>query len=522
MKDALHNTMNSINHWQGFRLKLFAEGCLIGLCSGLVISFFRFALFWTERLREEAYLLLATAPSPYLLFLLPLLCLAAWLLAKLVQIEPLASGSGIPQVKGALMGLVKLRWASTLWTKLLGGIIAIGAGLSLGREGPSIQLGAVTAQGISRGLGRTRMEERYLLTSGASAGLAAAFNAPLAGVIFALEELHKNFSIVVLLPSMTAAVCATVVSRALFGRDAIFIFQQLPLVPIGRHYGIIILTALLAGLVGVAFNKGLLSIGRFYALPCFRGRFSKLLFPLLLAGLLGLALPQVLGGGSELINRLVQAPAPLSLLALFLAGKFAFTLFSYGSGAPGGFFLPMLVIGALCGSLCGQACIAWGLLEPDFASNIIVISMAALFAACTKAPITGMVLIMEMTASYQHLLVLALASLVAFSVAELCGSGPIYEELLLRSLAQAGPEKGLQRQRNVTELAVASGSALENKLIKHVAWPANTLLVDIKRGEQQLIPHGDTLIRAGDYLYIMTENANIPYLASLAEEKAAT
>ncbi len=521
MKDALHNTMNSINHWQGFRLKLFAEGCIIGLSSGLVISFFRFALFWTEKLRSEAYLFLRSAPAAYLLPLFLFLAVIAFLLTRLVKTEPLASGSGIPQVKGALMGLVKLRWTSILWTKLLGGILAIGAGLSLGREGPSIQLGAVTAQGISRGLGRTRMEERYLLTSGASAGLAAAFNAPLAGVIFALEELHKNFSIVVLLPSMTAAVCATVVSRALFGRDAIFIFEELPLVPIDHHYGIIILAALIAGLAGVAFNKGLLSISRFYALPFFKNTFAKLLFPLFSAGVLGLYLPQVLGGGNELINGLVRSPAPLRLLALFLLGKFLFTLFSYGSGAPGGFFLPMLVIGALCGGLCGQACIALGLLEPSFAPNIIVISMAALFAACTKAPITGMVLIMEMTASYQHLLVLALASLVAFSAAELCGGRPIYEELLLRSLEQGKPKKDLLRQRNVTELAVASGSVLENKLIKHVAWPPDTLLVDIKRGEQQLIPHGDTLLRAGDYLYIMTENANIPYLASLAEEKAA-
>ena len=130
----------------------------------------------------------------------------------------MAAGSGIPQVKGALLGLIKMRWFHIMWVKLTAGIIGIGAGLSLGREGPSIQLGAVAAQGVSRLLGRTRMEERYLMTSGASAGLAAAFNAPLAGVIFALEELHRNFSIMVLLPSMAAAMTATVISRALLGK----------------------------------------------------------------------------------------------------------------------------------------------------------------------------------------------------------------------------------------------------------------------------------------------------------------
>lgn len=105
----------------------------------------------------------------------------------------MASGSGIPQVKGVILGFFKMKWFRILWIKITAGALGIGAGLSLGREGPSIQIGAVAAQGLSRLMGRTRMEERYLITSGASAGLAAAFNAPLAGTMFALEELHRNF-----------------------------------------------------------------------------------------------------------------------------------------------------------------------------------------------------------------------------------------------------------------------------------------------------------------------------------------
>lgn len=128
-----------------------------------------------------------------------------------------------------------MRWLRILWVKLIGGIVGIGLGLSLGREGPSIQIGAVTAQGLSRALGRTRMEERYLITAGASAGLAAAFNAPLAGVMFALEELHRNFSGVVLAPSMAAALLATMVSRYVFGRAPVFHFGMLPPFPPALH-----------------------------------------------------------------------------------------------------------------------------------------------------------------------------------------------------------------------------------------------------------------------------------------------
>ena len=282
-----------------------------------------------------------------------------------------------------------MRWLRILWVKLLAGIIGIGAGLSLGREGPSIQLGAVTAQGLSRLLKRTRLEERYLLTSGASAGLAAAFNAPLAGVIFALEELHRNFSVVVLLPAMAAAMTATVISRFFFGNDTIFDFFGLPFLPL-EYYGYVALLSLVVGLAGVVFNAGLLNIPRFYKL--FPTPFSKIVFALFCAGILGFVYPQVLGGGNELINNIAKTPYTLQALLLLLAGKFIFTMLSYGSGVPGGFFLPMLVIGALTGSVISNIMIALGLLDPFFYSNIIVISMAAFFSASVRAPITGIIL----------------------------------------------------------------------------------------------------------------------------------
>lgn len=512
------NTYKSLSDWHGFRLRLFTEGILTGLTAGLVICLFRFGLQQAEELRSLIYLFLTGAEWYWHFGWFLLLLFLAWLLTLLIRFEPLAGGSGIPQVKGVLLGLVKLRWLSVLCTKLVGGIIAIGAGLSLGREGPSIQLGAVAAQGISRLLGRTRMEERYLLTSGASAGLAASFNAPLAGVIFALEELHRNFSVAVMLPAMAAAMTATIVSRALFGAEAVFIFPQLPALPLG-YYGYVVLVAVVTGFCGVIFNKGLLTIPAFYALPCLQKPIIKICFPLFIAGMLGYFLPQVLGGGNQLINSLAAAPVSLQMLILLLVVKLLFTLLSYGCGVPGGFFLPMLVIGALCGSICSNILVSCQLIAPQYAADMVIMAMAALFAASVRAPITGTVLIMEMTASYEQLLPLAISSMVALIIAELCRSKPIYEELLQRSLRQKQPEPSLLEQRNIAEFAVCSGSAVENKLIRDIKWPADTLLVDIKRGEQRLIPAGTTRIRAGDFLYILTHNKNILFLQQLTGEK---
>lgn len=359
------------------------------------------------------------------------------------------------------------------------------------------------------------MEERYLLTSGASAGLAAAFNAPLAGVIFSLEELHRNFSIMVLLPSMAAAMTATVISRALFGRASIFDIPDLQLLPI-NHYGILIIVAIAAGLAGVVFNQGLLNVHRFYDLPIFKTLWHKIAFALLTAGILGYYLPEVLGGGNNLINHLAQSPVSLQLLLLFLAGKLLFTFISYGCGVPGGFFLPMLVIGALSGSICANILISLGLLEAIYAPNIVVIAMAALFASSVRAPITGTVLIMEMTASYQQLLTLAIASMLAFVIAEIFHSKPIYEELLNRSLNAKPPQPQIYQQRNIAEIAVCNGSKIAGKMIKDITWPENTLLVDIKRGEKQIVPNGEIRILPGDFLYILTENEHIEELQNMA------
>lgn len=511
-------TFKSISNWHKFRLRLFAEGILTGIFVGLIISFFRYTLAQAEISRNLLYQNILKISVPWTLFWFIFLIVIGYVLFKLIKYEPMAAGSGIPQVKGALQGMMKMHWFSVLWVKLTAGILGIGAGLSLGREGPSIQLGAATAQGISRFLGRTSMEERYLITSGASAGLAAAFNAPLAGILFSLEELHRNFSILVLLPSMAAAITATIISRILFGSNSIFNIPDLQLMPI-NYYGIIIIVSLIAGFIGVIFNKGLLNIHKFYNLSFFKTALHKIIFSLLTAGILGFYLPQVLGGGNSLIAYITENNLSLQLLLVFFIGKLIFTFISYGCGVPGGFFLPMLVIGALVGSILANIFTTYGIVEPIYTTNIIVISMAALFSASVRSPITGTVLIMEMTASYQQLFFLAIASMLAFVIAELCHNKPIYEELLNRMLNNKKHTTENLEQRNLLELVICSDSALANKTIKDIAWPNNTLLVDIKRGERQIVPFGDTKLLAGDFIYILTENEHIQTLQNLASNE---
>ena len=177
----------------------------------------------------------------------------------------------------------------------------------------------------------------------------------------------------------------------------------------------------------------------------------------------------------------------------------------------------MLVIGALSGSVISNILISLGLIEASIGPTIVVIAMAALFSSSVRAPITGTVLIMEMTSSYQQLLSLAVACMIAFVIAELCESKPIYEELLARTLGAKAPSEEIKHQRSLAEFVVDSGSFCENKMVKDIPWPARALVVDIKRGEASVVPGPNEKLQAGDFLYILCYNDQVEKINKLCD-----
>ena len=428
------------------------EGVGVGIAAGLSVGAFRYLLAVSGAFRQglcEA-VSIAAAQGRWLwpILYMSAFFIIAWLLAKIVAREPMCTGSGIPQVKGVLMGKMSMNWASVLVAKIAGGVLAIGAGMSLGREGPSVQLGACAGQGIGhlsqsfhRGL-----EARNLLVAGAGAGLAAAFNAPLAGVIFGLEELQRTFSAAALLVSITAAVTATAVTGLFFGSSPVFSLGYLlpmPLDMLGWLAGL----GLFVGTLGRMFNPSLLWAQDFYERLGLKGMYKPLL-PLWRAACLGFVLPEILGGGSHLVDALAVESYSLAFLCLLFAGKFLFTMLCFGSGVPGGIFLPMLVLGALGGAIFGNLLAGAGLFPAMYLPDMIVFGMAAYFAVVAKSPVTGSVLIMEMTGSFQHMLALLIVSLSAYAVSDLTGGRPVYVQLLGRMLRK---NKGKEK-KNLQEL----------------------------------------------------------------------
>ena len=432
MQERLEKFLQMLTDPKRLKLRLFIEGNIIGIFTGLTIALFRYLLELSEKNLPGLYLNLQENPD-YIPGWFVLLLVIGYILHRLLKADGMISGSGIPQIKGILMGKMDMHWARVLVLKFIGAVLGIGAGLSLGREGPSVQLGACLGQGVGRLTHRSYEENHYLLTAGAGAGLAAAFNAPLAGAIFCLEELAKNFSPYVLMGAIAATVTATTVTQFFFGMEPVFHMGEIPVVMAGNVYVVLILLGAFVGTLGLGFNRMLTISLDSYAKSPLKG-WQKPMVPLLASGVIGFFLPEILGGGSPLVNSLVEHEFALSFLLLLLAGKFFFTMLCFGSGVPGGIFLPMLVLGALGGAIFAQLAIASQLMDAQWAVTCIVFGMAAYFSAVVKSPITGAILIMEMTGSYQHLLSLMLVSMTAFLVAEWAGSEPVYDMLLNRSL----------------------------------------------------------------------------------------
>lgn len=514
-KTKLERAMKAFVSERRFRMTLFWEGIAVGAITGLVIVAFRFLIEGLEVFWLERYAKVHSGDLGLAVLLLLAFSSIAVVLYKITQKEPMAAGSGIPQIKGILLGKMHMKWASVLVYKFVGGVLAIGSGLSLGREGPSVQLGATIGQGMSRISARSRFEEKFLLTSGAGAGLAAAFNAPLAGVVFCLEELQKNFSPFVLMATISATISATVVSQYFFGDAPIFHLDVLSVLPV-RYYSILVIVGIFLGFLGIGFNKALaFSLDLYDKVPLKYG-FAKPLIPVLLAAGLGLIFPQILGGGNHLVDSVLTTQYAMGFLLLLFTGKFLFTMICFGSGVPGGIFLPMLVLGALAGSVFGSGVEYLGIVATGYAENFIVFAMAGYFAAVVKSPVTGSILIMEMTGSFQHMLPLICVSMVAYVTADMLNGKPVYDILLERSLKKQQQVKiQMKYKRLLFEVVVENGSDLDGKCIHQISWPQYSLVINIRRGENEISPVGDTRIQAGDYIYIFANERDGAKLSSL-------
>lgn len=512
------NTSGTLKRAERFQVVLIGEGILVGGIAGLTVLIYRIFLEYAGGWLHMILAYAKQSPLRMAIWFLVLIFLAV-IVGKLVDYEPLISGSGIPQLEGEMTGKINQSWWKVLPTKFLGGFLCILGGLSLGREGPSIQLGAMAGKGISKGLDRGKTEEKFLLTCGASAGLSAAFHAPLAGVMFSLEEVHKNFSVSVLISVMSASITADFLASAVMGVDSVFEFDIIHALP-REYYGLLLILGAVLGVLGAFYNWFTLKVQSLYSRATFLNTTTKLMIPFLCAGILGFTMPELLGSGHSVIEWLTSGEnVMLSMVLIILVGKFVFSAVCFGSGAPGGIFFPLLVLGGCIGGAFALIGVKYFGLDPMYVNNMVLLSMAGYFTAIVRAPLTGIILIFEMTGSVNQMLSLALVSIVAYIVATLLRSKPIYESLLERLLEKRGEKVAEDHgQKILSDFVVMHGSELVGKTISEIDWPNNCLLVAIQREGEEIIPRGRTKLMPSDTIVTLTDERDSANVYDKMEE----
>jgi CIC family chloride channel protein len=419
--------------------KLFGLAIGVGLLAGLVAVAFQQALAAADSLRialaRDGALSAAGIPAAVVFS-----ALAVWAGVAIVRrFAPETSGSGIPLVEAALHKNADLKWPRILWVKFMGGVLAIGGGLTLGREGPTVLMGAALGRALGGPIAASDERGRTLMAAGAGAGLAAAFNAPLAGTVFVLEEMRVLRTPRHAFAALLACVTADQVYRWLLGGA-----PQLGEIAVARP-GVAMLLPLLAlgalaGVLGAIFNRGLFAtldlFDRLRSGPTGRGGGLALLVGAAV-GAVGFFAPTWLGPGDGLIEQALRAPLEAAEASVVLAGRFLLTLASYSTGAAGGLFAPLLVLGAEAGVLMGRAVES---LDPGSAvalTTFAIVGMGSLFAGSVRAPATGILLMIEMTGALPALVPLVYSAVAADLTARALGARPIYEALLERRLSRA-------------------------------------------------------------------------------------
>ncbi len=489
---------------------------VVGLLAGLAAVAFRWSLAVSEAAREGLIERVRHLPHSTVWgwSVLPMVgltvgCLVGWLV---VRFAPDAPGSGIPHVKGVLLHLRTMRWKALLPVKFIGGAVGIGAGLSLGREGPTVQMGAAIGQAVGDLLRVPSRSLPQLLSCGAGAGIAAAFNAPLAGFLFVIEELHRELSTRTFAGALVAAISADIVARALAGDLPSFAITGFPGIPLAA-LPVAAVVGIVGGALGVMFNRSLLSSS---AMALRTTAVPKWMLPGLAGALCGLVawwLPQAVGGGHLTAEQLLggQLGWGIAALAMLLVVKFALTIISYASGAPGGIFAPMLLLGAIVGAMVGHGVAGlFPSLQPH-ATAFAILGMAAWFTGSVRAPLTGIVLIVEMTGNYQQLLPLAVTCLLADLTASALGDTPIYEALLEADLHRRPASLGSSRLASPTEVSsprsvyigVQRDSQMEGQAIRNCGLPGGCLVIGIERSGREILPEANFVLLPGDHLTVV-------------------
>ena len=472
------------------------EACLIGLFSALAAVLLKQGIGWLGGWRIQT----ANIAGAKLVLPLTGLILGTFAGCIIQLLSPAAGGGGIPQVKAALAKYPVVLNLRVALVKTLATILVVGAGLTVGRRGPTVHIGAALGAQVSRWIPNSPTNRRQMIAAGAAAGLAAGFNTPIAGVLFVVEELMRDISGLTLETAIAASFTGAVVSR-IFGSTDI----NVPLAVIDSarrgsfavpEIPFYVLLGILAGILGGIFNRSIIRGINF-------GRSLPIPMPIriglagLISGTVVAWLPPFFQDNTGLRELLIAGQFNWQTTAIVFIAQFCLTILAYSSGAPGGVFAPALVLGSALGYLVGLAEVA--LISSESPYTFALAGMGAFFTAVVRVPVTAIIIVFEMTADFNLVLPLMISCAVAYIVAESVSQGSLYEHLL----EAIGIELTDENPQNDFMAELTADDVMQSKV---ETLPSNLPLPELVKAMSRSHHRGFPVLENGKLVGIITQS----------------
>ncbi len=508
-------------------VQLMAVSILSGFVVGVVISCFSVAAEYIAEYASGVYAGVRSHPEFIPLLFLSVI-LGAFMVGILQYLVPMIKGGGISQAEGASRGLLKLKWYQVVPAMIASSLFTMLFGLEIGAEGPGMFIGGMCSEGVSIMFRGSDMERRYQITAGASSGMAVVCNAPLTGIIFALEEAHRRFT-----PSIFICAFSSVIT-AILTKGMLFRAMRIEMTPLLAGFSIsspkpitflyIAIAAIVTGLIGVAFFKlSMFFKSKFEKMEALKGTL-RLVIVFIVGAIAGLVTLNAVGAGLPLINRLGGASSgydverifssPLAVtLVVIVILRLLCTSLNIGAGVSGGVFVPSLTIGACLGAVLSLALKKIGMSD-ESSSLIVLICISTFFATTVKAPLTAIVLSIELTGQYTSLLAVILGVAIGYMISQLFSTEPLYEALMEHIVEEQRVSKQNVSYRTVIE----EGAPAAGCSIRDVLWPDGVVVVSITRDGEIILPHSDTVLQSGDSIVIEGVSEGIDELAHYMDE----
>lgn len=505
-------SIKRLNKFKAKRQIDFLRAALVGLFAGIIAILFQSSVQYAETIRN--YIFSYCSKLPYglglLIFISSVIIFSFVAVILIEKFSPEATGSGIPHIKGVLVHVRVIRWRKLIPVKFISGIFTALAGFSLGIQGPTIQLGAAVGKAFGDFFKLPLRKQGYLIACGAGAGLAAAFNAPLAGFIFVIEELRKELSTLTYGTALVATVIADSVTRVARGTEPVFYLQEFPS-PSFNLFPLILIIGIVCSLGAIIFQKTLIYTLNYLQNINHISRTKRAIPLAIIIASICWFLPELIGSGSNMIEIFIinngdsLNTITLQFILIFLLLKFILIIASYASKVSGGIFIPILTLGISIGLICFHLGTYIYSDISEYRSTMAVIGMACFFSAVVQAPLTAVVLIVEMTGNYNLMFALLFGCLTAYITSQSFTEKPLYEALLHFNLRRraAVSEEGSR----IIDLVIEPESYLEGKFLKDITFPKGSLVILMRKNGQEVVPNAKTRLKAGYEISVILDES---------------